>query len=113
MGRQTDKQLAHHLLAHHKNGYSFRYVIITSRYRYMITFCYASIVALFWWHTNNSALKACCTFAIGMLAGAILRDIGFLRRLKRNWPFTEKVVNWNRVDEIAGKDESSWPRKGI
>ena len=47
-------------------------------------------------------------FVSGMLVGASLRDIGWFRVIKRQWPFTVRVTDWEIVEEIArSKPEAS------
>jgi hypothetical protein len=41
----------------------------------------------------------------GMYCGALLRDIGWLRRMKRDWAFTARIIDWKKVEAMAeGKD---------
>jgi len=42
---------------------------------------------------------------LGMLLGVVLRDLGWFRVIGRTWPFSEKVTDWGKVQELAdGKD---------
>ena len=37
----------------------------------------------------------------GLLVGAFLRDFGWLLRMRRGWPLTVRVTNWELVKDIA------------
>jgi hypothetical protein len=41
-----------------------------------------------------------------MFAGGILRDFGWLRHIKRQWPFTQKIIDWQKVEDLAEEQES-------
>ena len=46
-----------------------------------------------------------CYVFLGSLIGVLLRDIGWFRVICRTWPFSEKVTDWGKVQELAdGKD---------
>jgi hypothetical protein len=38
---------------------------------------------------------------VGIVVGATLQDAGWIWKISGNWSFTEEVVNWERVQEIA------------
>jgi len=37
----------------------------------------------------------------GMTLGCALRDLGWLRRGRHDWPFNVKVLDWDKVKRIA------------
>jgi hypothetical protein len=42
---------------------------------------------------------------VGMLLGAILRDISSCRQLVRLWPLYQEIIHWKHVeDKLAGAD---------
>ena len=41
----------------------------------------------------------------GFFIGTIVRDTDWLRTFNKLWPFTKKVTDWNKVKEIAEKEE--------
>jgi hypothetical protein len=46
-----------------------------------------------------------CYVFLGLLIGALLRDIGWFRAIGKIWPFSEKVTDWGKVQGLAdGKD---------
>ena len=42
----------------------------------------------------------------GMVVAATLRDLGWYRQIVRNWPLTDEVTNWNRVDELLDEQNA-------
>ena len=42
-----------------------------------------------------------------MFLGALIRDFGWLRRIKKLWPFTQKIINWQKVEDVAEGKESA------
>ncbi|MCD6048725.1 MAG: hypothetical protein K0Q55_128, partial [Verrucomicrobia bacterium] len=44
---------------------------------------------------------------LGMLAGCLFRDIGWVLAVRRTWPFTVKVTDWDKVQQLA--DEKPTP----
>jgi hypothetical protein len=46
-------------------------------------------------------------FAIGMVAGAFLRDIGRFRFNAHMWPIVNEITNWQAVDELLSADSKS------
>ena len=105
MKRQTEQAMARHYLAHRQAGYSIPYVLRRSAGRYalliglLLLFLAGAYLARDRWDSGF------CLWGIGVATGAFARDAGWLRRIKRQWPFTQKIINWQKVEEIAeGKE---------
>jgi hypothetical protein len=45
-------------------------------------------------------LQLAAGLVAGMCFGAILRDIGTLRRASQMWLITDEIINWQRVSEL-------------
>jgi hypothetical protein len=97
----TEQQLAQHMLAHRSKGYSLAYVLRKSAVRYAIHVGLVVLLAIWFCYTDELWYKGLCLWGIGMFLGAVLRDFGWLRRIKRQWPFTEKIINWKTVEDMA------------
>lgn len=100
MKTQSDHQLARHYLAHRK-GYSLGYVFRQSRIRYAVLGSLLLVSALLFLLTDDYIIKGFCLWAIGVWFGAIVRDFGWLRNIKQQWSFTERVIDWNKIEELA------------
>jgi len=38
---------------------------------------------------------------VGCACGVLLRDIGWVRAIRKNWPFSDKVTDWEKVRRMA------------
>jgi hypothetical protein len=102
----TEQQLAKHFLAQ-RDGYSIAYVLRKSAWRFMLNLCVLVFVIIGFYTVDSSILKGVLLFSIGMLIGALLRDIVWIRRVKRQWPFTRKIIDWRKVEAYAEGREPS------
>ena len=41
-------------------------------------------------------------FVACVIAGAMLRDVGYIRSARRVWPVSLVVIDWAKVDELLG-----------
>ena len=41
---------------------------------------------------------------LGLFIGRILRDVVWLKNIADGFPFTEKIVNWDKVKELAKEE---------
>ncbi|NOZ86082.1 MAG: hypothetical protein GXP49_07430 [Deltaproteobacteria bacterium] len=107
MKRPTEQDLARHFLAHRNTGYSIAYVLRQSKGRYALHIGILIAFLVGFQATDDLWLKGFCLWAIGMFFGALVRDAGWLRRIKMSWPFTQKITNWRKVEAIAeGRDSA-------
>lgn len=105
MNTKQEQQLAQHMLAHREKGYSVGYVIRRSAWRYLALLVLATAMLAAAVTTKDRFLQLVFMWGFGMSAGAILRDVGWIRRIKKNWPFSQKVTDWPKVEAIArGQD---------
>jgi hypothetical protein len=44
---------------------------------------------------------------LGMVAGSLLRDIGWVISIRRTWPFSERVTDWDKVQRFADERPSA------
>lgn len=95
------------MLVHRDKGYSIVYVIRRSLWRYSILIALVLFFSVGCLHTHDPQAKGFCLWAIGMFLGALCRDIGWFRRIKRSWPFTQKITDWKKVEEIAGLKDAT------
>jgi len=103
MGRRTDKQRAAVLLVHKQHAYSIPRVLRACVPRYIFLAALVASLVLMLSADTFPSLRSVWFWAIGMFCGAIVRDFGWFRQIKRNWPFTEKVIDWEEVQRIAGE----------
>jgi hypothetical protein len=42
--------------------------------------------------------------ALGFGLGTLLRDVGWLKGMRKTWSFSERVTDWEEVERIAAGD---------
>ncbi len=94
-----DTIFASYLLHHKEQGYSIMYVIRKSAIRYLILF-FALVFFILLYHARYIVFSG-FVFIIGLVIGAIARDVGWFRQSRRLWPFYDKVIDWSKVRQIA------------
>ncbi len=107
MKTSREQELARHLIKHRDAGYSIAYVVRRSRVRYGIHIAVLVGFVVLFYTTEDLWLKGFSLWAVGMFLGALVRDVGWLRRIKRNWPFTQKITDRQKVEDIAEGKESA------
>lgn len=98
MDQFSDRILARRMIEARDCGHSFALFFRRYRKHYLLLVSYfgillvASALVQFW-------MIFCA--ALGMLAGALLRDIGWMRSFRKTFPFSMKVTDWEKVTRIA------------
>lgn len=79
-------------------GYRLSTFYALSAKRYVVLLVYFAVIL-----GILGMAQAWVLFALmaGMLAGVLLRDLGWARAGATTWPFTERVTNWAEVERIA------------
>jgi len=101
--------MARHMLVHRGKGYSVLYVLRRSGWRYALLVGMLLLSVLVFKSTEDWTAKGFALWAGGMFLGALCRDIGWLWRIRRAWPFTQKITDWQRVERIAEGTETANP----
>ena len=45
------------------------------------------------------------TFALGIIWGALMRDLGYTRRFILLWPVVKAITNWEQVEKLRATNE--------
>ncbi len=105
MQRNQEKQYARLMLAQREKGCSVASLARRSAWRFLLLLLLAAGMLGVCLTTGNPAKQLLFLWGSGMFTGAILRDIGWMRRMKKTWPFSKKVTDWSKVEAIAkGED---------
>lgn len=104
---KADQKLAQHMLAHKANGYSICYILRRSWWRYLIILAAAGGCLAVSRMADTQAIKWWYGCFFGILVGALLRDGGWFRKLKKQWPFTSQIINWSIVESMARGDAAA------
>lgn len=107
MKRPTEQDLARQYLFYRERGYSLRYVLRKSIRQYVIHFSLLAVFVIALLAADGLVYKGVCLLGIGIHVGAIARDIGWLRRTKTLWPFSKKIIDWHKVEDIAAGEENT------
>jgi hypothetical protein len=109
MAQLSDKTRAERRLqARERDGYTLLEFWRTNRQAYLLTFlCYgipllASALTHFWTVFGTLA---------GLLVGTLLRDRDWIRQIKRDRAFTEKIIDWEKVQQTASDAPIADPSK--
>jgi hypothetical protein len=104
MKNPTDQQLAKHYLAH-RDGYSLGYVFRQSKLNFIFLGSLLLILGFGFGATDDYVIKGFCLWGIGMFLGAIVRDLGWLQKTRKQWSFTERIIDWQKVEKIAASNK--------
>ena len=106
MNRFSDQFLAQLMLDLRQRGISFGLHVRRNFPFYGIFFGYmvVALIVLAWLQ-----LWPVFCLAIGMFAGCLLRDIGWIRASRNSLPFTVKVTDWKKVEELASGERLAEP----
>jgi hypothetical protein len=97
----NDKEYAKQLLIYKENGFSTKTVFEKSRRRYLLLSF--AVVTFF---IIGVLLKDYISFlGAGLFLGMLLRDGSWIKATAKSWPFTEKVIDWEKVKKIAESEE--------
>lgn len=98
-----DQILARRMLANRENGCSISHFYRLNYGRYLISaFIFAALIAT----TAALELYPLAVFSFGLIVGTIARDLGWFLAIQRTWPFTERVIDWAKVAELAQTETS-------
>ncbi len=106
MKKHSDKVFANRLLKRRevKSSLMFFYKANLKRYSILVPFFFG--VMLFCWFVMERDIVF-PAFALGLLVGTIARDLSWFIAIKKGWPFTEKVINWQKVEELADIEDDT------
>jgi hypothetical protein len=103
----SDQIMAKHYLAHREAGtYSILNILRRSAKRYIFSLILMVLLAVMATYTTERVLRIMGLIGVGMYIGMFLRDFGWFRNIKASWPFTEKIIDWQKVEAIAKGDEA-------
>ncbi len=103
-----DQDRAKVLLMHRTEGFSIWRLIRKSARHYI--FSILAAIALLAGALNYKDVKTKLFFmtVFGVYCGALSRDTGQLRRMKKDWSFTSRIIDWTIVEAMSeGKDTAN------
>jgi len=94
----TDREMAQWMIGTREHGYTVRRAYhsnLASWVYFIITL--AAIVFV----TVAAQAWAVACFVIGFTFGMLIRDYTWVHTSRKTWPYFVKVVNWERVEQLA------------
>ncbi len=86
------------LQARERGGYRFLPFVRMNAKGYVVLVVYIGALLAFFAFT---AMWPVFGVIAGVVAGVFLRDVSWLIGIQRNWPFSAKVTDWDKVQKIA------------
>ena len=102
MPRFDDRALAKNMLELREHGFLLSRYVRRTWHLYGLILVIVSVGVLAALALGSYLLIG---FFVGLVAGTLARDFGWLLAIKRSWPFTRKVTNWEEVERLAGSHE--------
>jgi len=99
---ETDQKTARVLLECRRDGYSIWSHLRAARGRYVLRILACIGLLALAVLGGDAGLRVFCVWAFGMLVGAMIRDVAWLRAIKAKWSFMCEVLDWAKLEAIAG-----------
>jgi hypothetical protein len=106
MKKRSDKFLANFLLKRSKAKSSLPFFYKANLKHYLICVSFFAGVMAFCWFLMEGNIPL-LLFALGVFWGTVARDLRWFISMKKGWPFTEKVINWEKVAELADIEDDT------
>jgi hypothetical protein len=84
-----------HLQKSREDGFTYGRFIRANWRAYLLCVGVMGACAILVWHGLDMPIVA--TGIVGVLIGTLLRDLGWMRRLKQGWPLSLAITDWNQV----------------
>jgi hypothetical protein len=94
---KVQRQMLEQYRAYRGNRPGVGFFVRLNLWRYLLLVG-AAVVAFLLLLFLGAGGSAC--LVLGLVAGALLRDIALFRRFKNTWPVTERVLDWERIDYL-------------
>ncbi len=86
------------------SGYSILAAIRSAWWKFAALAVLAGGASAFYWWAGWPLVSV---LFLGLLVGAFARDLGWYRAQKRNWPLSERIINWEAAQKLLADNESS------
>lgn len=90
--------MAEVLIKTRTSGYSVTGFLRQNIKAYAVMLLVFSVSGAFFWSIGAKDTIGTLALAAAII---IIRDIGWVRRIKATWPFSVKVTDWDKVQAIA------------
>jgi ABC-type uncharacterized transport system permease subunit len=97
----TEQARARQLLERKKTGYSTGTFLRQSVNGWVPMLIMVVMAVVVFYKTIDPLIHGLMLWIIGVSIGAFIRDIGWFVKIRKSWPFTEKVIDWEKVRQIS------------
>lgn len=104
MNSAYEKKIAQNMIKQRDCGYSIAEYFKKTAPKYTIRAIITVVLAATYFASDVVGIEGLLAGGAGLLIGATIRDCIWLLFIKRNWPFSEKVTDWDKVKAIAEAD---------
>lgn len=101
MSQFSDQKLAQRLLEARDRGYSYRFFLRQSAWKYLFMIVYFGSCLAFLAYVQYWSFFS---LIAGLVGGSLLRDYSWVRAITRTYPFNMKVTDWNEVKRLASEE---------
>jgi hypothetical protein len=100
---REERRLATRLLEARERGMSLRLYL---RWTAKAQFLRVILLSVFLVYLARMEIWLVFEFILGLFVGAMLRDIAVIRAQRKTWKMQVKLLDWNKVRQMAGEQES-------
>ena len=105
MKQLTEHSLAKAYLVHRDKNYSTAYILKGAIGHYVIDTVFFLLFVIGAFTLNTPYPRGICIFCVGMGIGGYIRDAGWFRRMKTQWPLAKMFIDWPKVEAIAKQEQ--------
>jgi hypothetical protein len=98
--KQKEQTRARRLLRMREEGAKFKWSYLVKS-KIWIPIIIIGIIVPYCMQSDSIELDRAAFLVLGILIGRILRDMIWIKDIVDGFPFMEKVLNWDKVKEIA------------
>ena len=96
-----DKSIARRMLQARLDGYTFGFFVRVNAKRHLLLLAIC-ILGIYWMMCIQN--YAAFYVLIGITIGMFVRDLAWFRTNRKDWPFREKVTDWQKVQSLANEE---------
>lgn len=97
----SEQELAGRILAQRDDGYSLAYILRQNSMHYALNGIVLLIFLIGFFVADIIWFRLLVLFFAGILIGSLIENTRWINFLRRQWPFTRKIIDWQKIEEIA------------
>ena len=97
---KLQQQVLNHYQEYHRIYPTLVQLIVRNLGRYLLIIAVAALVLVLSYALERPAVA---NFVLGLLIGALLRDLGTFIQFTKTWPIIDPVLDWDRIEALLEK----------